>query len=76
MNMRCCHLCKGIPGACALKWSCACHGDDRRDRHDTLTDWEIAAQQAVRKHLNDEARADAYSKEESARIEFAKAWLK
>jgi hypothetical protein len=68
MNTRCCSQCRAIPGACARKWSCTCHGDDRRDRNDTLTDWEVAVNHAVRKKLRDEARDAAYSRDESKRL--------
>lgn len=71
MNMRCCGRCRALPGACSKKWACACHGSDRRDRHDSLTDWEIAANQAVRNQLNREAKAKAdlekYGREQSKR---------
>ena len=71
MNMRCCGSCRALPGTCSKKWACACHVPDRRDRHDSLTDWEIAANQAVRNQLNREAKARAdlekYTKEQSKR---------
>lgn len=71
MNMRCCPKCRALPGTCPAGWKCACHTPDRRDRHDNLTDWEIAANQAVRNQLNREAKAKAdlekYTREQSKR---------
>lgn len=56
MNTRCCARCRAVPGACARKWDCQCHTDDRRDRHDTFTDWELAVKQALAKQSREEAK--------------------
>ena len=74
MNTRCCHLCRCLPGACTRKWNCTCHGSDRRDRHDSLTDWEVAVDQEIKKKLNREARNAAYSREEAKRMTEWAAW--
>lgn len=54
---RCCHLCRSIPGVCALKRDCQCHeeADKRAEMSDWLTDAITASREsaAASKRMSD-----------------------